>query len=41
VAVHLAMSYMCYDIVPGLISGYAAMLVRKVIGDSRLMCYLV
>jgi hypothetical protein len=37
VAVRLAVSYMCYDIVKGLVSSCAAVLVRKVLGDSRLM----
>jgi hypothetical protein len=38
VAVCLAMSHMCYDIIQGFVSGYVAVLVGKVLGDYRLLC---
>jgi hypothetical protein len=41
VAVHLVVSHIYYDIIQGFVSGYIAILVRKVLGGSRLVYYLI
>jgi hypothetical protein len=41
VAVCLAMSHMCYDFVQGFVNSCIAALVRKVLGGSSLVYYLV
>jgi hypothetical protein len=38
VAVCLTASHMCHDIIEGFVSGCVAVLVRKVLGCSRLLC---
>jgi hypothetical protein len=37
VAIHLAVSHICYDIIQGFISGYVGILIRKNLGG----CWLV
>jgi hypothetical protein len=37
IAVYLVVSYMLYNIVQALVSSYTAVLIRKVLGYSRLM----
>jgi hypothetical protein len=41
IAVRLAVSHICYDIIQGFVSGCAAMLVRKVLRGSRLVYKLL